>query len=136
MLRIQLLFLAFLFVLGFSELVAWAQVTPPDPASDPIGWAQSLYAAFTQKEWSLLVAIVLMGVVWLLRLLVPKLRSQGAGYAVNFGIALFSSFAVAHVAGQPLIPAIIGGVTAALEAAMAWEIFKDAKAKLGKSPEA
>lgn len=106
----------------------------PDPSADLPGYLNELAKLLSSRSWVLLVCAVLLGVVTLVRKVlplakwVPWLGTRLGGWVLNFGLSLLGGFATYMLGGLPLWDALVTAVVAALAAAGAVEAAKDATA--------
>lgn len=106
--------------------VALAQDLPGGDI-DPGKAAQGLVDAFGSGSWGLVIGFGLMVVVYVVRLLAPKLSSKALPWiAVGLGVA--SAFGAAMVAApDQWLAAVLAGVQAGLTAAGTWGLLKVAR---------
>jgi hypothetical protein len=113
-------------------LAQGASSTPvmPDPGGDLVGFAGAVFAAFQAKNWSVLIALVLVGVVFLARhyggKLWPFLGTDRGGALVSLvsGLGL-SVFTAATSLGAHSVLQVLGtGLLMTVTASGAYALFK------------
>lgn len=94
---------------------------------DTSSWLSALYVAVTSREWSVLVGLVFVGVVFLIRKVGPDVvKTKLGGLLLSIGVALFSKIGIALAAGvKPDLSLVMGALATAAESAGLWEWLKD-----------
>lgn len=120
-----------LFVLFLMSLAttAFAASNPPSPDVDAAGWIKALYDAATSREWSVVVGLVLVGLVYVARrwLLgwVSWFKTPFGGLVLGFLVALASTMGLALGAGaKPSLSLVMTALSSAAAAAGVWEWLK------------
>ncbi len=135
MCKMVLVSLASILALALFPVLALAQVatsTPvmPDPGGDLGGFASAVYSAFQAKNWSVLIALVLVGLVFLARhfggKLWPFLGTDRGGALVSLvsGLGL-SVFTAATSQGAHSVLQVLGtGLLMTVTASGAYVLLK------------
>jgi hypothetical protein len=121
-----LLFLGFLLA---TTGVALASPDVPTPDTDAAAWVKLLYTAVTSKEWSVLVGLVMVGIVYPFRrwggLLVPWFKTAFGGIVLAFLLSLATTMGLALAAGaHPTLALVATSLSTAAVAAGVWEWLK------------
>ena len=112
--------------------LAFGQTTP-DPSKDLGGYAKALYDATAGHHWVLLVGLVLMGVTWGVRKLVPMihgkvgawLNTDRGGALLSLGLGLVGGIATAFAAGKAVtFQLLASAVVASWTASGGWSQLK------------
>lgn len=101
----------------------------PTPDSDAASWIKALYTALTSKEWTIVVGLAMVGLVYPLRkwaaMIVPWFKTPFGGLVLGFMIALATTLGTAAAAGASMSLALVAtSLSTAAAAAGIWEWVK------------
>lgn len=142
-----LLFLGVITSLTLCAVAYAAVAAVPDVTTDPAGFFQVLFAAIMSKNGTGIAAIMLFGLMALLRWekvplvkWVPFLGTRMGGwillFVTSFGGALGNAWLAAGASAAFSVDVLLRALYAAGVAVAGWEFMKDAKGKKPQAPTA
>jgi hypothetical protein len=107
----------------FWLMIAQSVTEVPGPDVDPTQMGQRLIESIDSRNWGLAVGVGIMLIVWVLRLLWPKLSKKALPW-IAVAIGAFGAFGLAMIsAPTEWLQAVLAGIAAGLSAAGTWGLL-------------
>jgi hypothetical protein len=110
-------------------LLATTTAAPIDPGTDPGGFLSQIATAIGSRNWVLVAALAVLGVVWALRTWgarwVPWFGTDRGGAVLVLSMGILGAVSAELAAGKPpTLAVVVGGLSLGFTAAGGWSVVR------------